>query len=338
MDHGLTCPACGAEFPYLPNEGHGSLVAPSSDTAEKKNIQTFWGDLCQQWYTDHDQNMTRDDLNRQLDLVERFFRKRGQLAVTEMPFGDLAGKTVLEIGSGGGAHSALFKRQGARVISVDITPQRVVSTALKLRLLQGAESVAFQADAENLPFADDSFDIVYSNGVLHHSSNTNQCIAEVHRVLKPGGQAVLMLYSRHSSHYWTNIVPRAILRGAIFGRPEEHWVGRVTEGRPVFAGAFNPVTRVYSARQLSKLMHAFEHVHLRKNSFRLDYLPLPWAPRLRNAVLRAFGVPWFEATTILYGGQPMVEDSRFELALGKWLGWCWNISATKPAGKGSTGS
>ncbi len=323
------CSACGVVYPFDAEKGQGALLARSSQTKDKEDIQAFWGDVCKQWYAENDASLTPALLDEQLDHVERFFRKRQQLAVVEMPLNDLTGKIILEIGSGGGAHSALFKRRGANIVSVDITPDRIFSTALKLRLVEEGQGVAFQADAENLPFTDNAFDIVYSNGVLHHSSNTPACIDEVYRLLKPGGLAVLMLYSRHSTQYWLNIVPRAFLNGSVFHLPEAEWIGRVTEGKPKFGKTSNPYTRVYSAKELRALLRRFEDVGLRKNSFRFDYLLIPKVSVIRNAVLRLCGVPWSPAAPILYGF-PLVEDCKFELMLGPYLGWCWNIAAVKP--------
>src|SRR2546429_675657 len=83
-------------------------------------------------------------------------------------------------------------------ILAGLKPQR------KLKLVRQGSGCTIQGDAENLPFADDVFDIVYSFGVLHHTENTEQAIDEVHRVLKPGGQAAVMLYAKSSYFYIFN--------------------------------------------------------------------------------------------------------------------------------------
>src|SRR5256885_654827 len=61
-------------------------------------------------------------------------------------------------------------------------------------------------DAEVLPFDDNTFDLVYSNGVIHHTPNTRDVVREICRVLKPGGRAVVMVYAENSLHYWRNLV------------------------------------------------------------------------------------------------------------------------------------
>jgi ubiquinone/menaquinone biosynthesis C-methylase UbiE len=88
--------------------------------------------------------------------------------------------------------------------AVDITRRR-----FQLANLQGT---FVHGDAENLPFAEGSFDLVYSHGVLHHTPDTPRTIREVHRVLSPGGRAVIMLYYRDSFNYYVNLAIARRLR------------------------------------------------------------------------------------------------------------------------------
>jgi len=196
----LICERCGCRYEILDNNAV-SMLSEMSISPKKEKIQRFWGDLCKQWYTDTDAGLSTEILNDYLVDLEQMFEHRKHLAVIEMPLKEIGNQQILEIGSGGGAHSALFKKYGASVTAVDITKERVVSTAKKLALVKEGAGLALQADAENLPFSDDSFDFVYSNGVLHHSENTEKCLKEVLRVLKPKGKAILMLYSRNSAMF-----------------------------------------------------------------------------------------------------------------------------------------
>jgi ubiquinone/menaquinone biosynthesis C-methylase UbiE len=104
---------------------------------------------------------------------------------------------VLEIGVGLGADHQSFAEAGAEMTGVDLTPRAIEHTRRRLELF-GLKSQLACGDAEKLPFADASFDVVYSWGVLHHSPNTPQAFREVHRVLKPGGTARIMIYSKYS--------------------------------------------------------------------------------------------------------------------------------------------
>ena len=196
----LRCENCNEKY-YILNKNSANLLANKNMSTTKLDIQRFWGDTCKQWYNAFDENLDQNELEKHLQYMEEMFSYRKHMVVTEMQLETLQGLDVLEIGSGGGAHSALFQKYGANVMSIDITPERVLSTSKKLSLLNGSKGVAFLSDAENLPFNNESFDIVYSNGVLHHSENTEKCVEEVYRVLKPNARAILMLYSKHSAHY-----------------------------------------------------------------------------------------------------------------------------------------
>jgi SAM-dependent methyltransferase len=107
------------------------------------------------------------------------------------------GKRVLEIGVGLGTDFVRFVRAGASVTGVDLSPHSV--ELVRRRLAQeGLEGRLETGDAEHLPFADASFDRVYSWGVLHHTPETRDAAAEAMRVLAPGGELCAMLYSRRS--------------------------------------------------------------------------------------------------------------------------------------------
>jgi SAM-dependent methyltransferase len=113
-------------------------------------------------------------------------------------FAEAAGRSVLEIGVGMGAdHLQWARSRPALLAGIDLTPRAIRLTRSRLEL-EGATTSLHVADAERLPFADESFDIVYSWGVLHHSPDTAAAVAEVYRVLKPGGRAAVMIYHRDS--------------------------------------------------------------------------------------------------------------------------------------------
>jgi len=129
---------------------------------------------------------------------------------------DLRGKRVLEIGLGQGADSESLIRRGAIWTGVDLTAESVdrVRTRLTLRDLPFAD--LRQGSVLDLPFADASFDLVFSHGVLHHVPEIRQAEREIHRVLRPGGELVIMMYARWSLNYLVSIalVRRAALLAA----------------------------------------------------------------------------------------------------------------------------
>lgn len=130
---------------------------------------------------------------------------------------DLQDRRVLEIGLGQGAESEQVIRRGAHWSGVDLTHEAVerVGTRLKLRGL--AYDELRQASVLHLPFDDARFDLVFSHGVLHHVPDIVQAQREIHRVLKPGGELVAMLYARNSLNYQVSIrVVRRLALAAIY--------------------------------------------------------------------------------------------------------------------------
>jgi SAM-dependent methyltransferase len=122
---------------------------------------------------------------------------------------ELNGQSVLEIGLGQGADSEQIIRRGGRWTGVDLTPESVerVETRLNLRGLPYDNVVC--ASALELPFADRSFDVIFSHGVLHHIPEIERAQAELARVLRAEGEAVIMVYAKYSLNYLLSI---AILR------------------------------------------------------------------------------------------------------------------------------
>lgn len=107
------------------------------------------------------------------------------------------GRRVLEIGVGLGTDFVRFARAGARLSGIDLTEASIELVRRRLDL-EGLAGDLCVANAEALPFADGSFDFVYSWGVLHHTSDTPRAVREAIRVMRPGGEICVMMYSRHS--------------------------------------------------------------------------------------------------------------------------------------------
>jgi len=112
-------------------------------------------------------------------------------------FEEAAGRDLLEIGVGLGTDFIRFVRAGARATGIDLTPASVDLVRRRLAV-EGLQADVRTADAEHLPFASCSFDLVYSWGVLHHTPDTARAIQEAQRVLRPGGALCVMLYGRCS--------------------------------------------------------------------------------------------------------------------------------------------
>ena len=177
-----------------------------------------------------------------------------------MGFDQFAGRRVLEVGCGMGTDLLQFARGGAHVTGIDLTPRSVETSRHHLRLYNQSGDFAI-SDAETLPFADESFDLAYSNGVLHHTPNTGAAVREIHRVLRPGGLARVMLYHRNSWNYWFEIIlHRGLLRAQFLrGHSAEDIMARYVE---VNEGGARPLVKAYSRRQARELFAMFCEVKI----------------------------------------------------------------------------
>ena len=167
-------------------------------------------------------------------------------------FKDARGKRVLEIGVGLGADHQMFAAAGAELYGIDLTERAVEHTRHRLSVF-GLSSQIATGDAESLDFPDESFDIVYSWGVLHHSPNTPKAVAEVYRVLRRGGSARVMIYYK-----WSLVGFMLWVRYALLGlRP---WL-TLTQ---IYARYLeSPGTKAYSVGEAQKMFAAFSEVNIR---------------------------------------------------------------------------
>ena len=193
-----------------------------------------------------------------------------------IPYGELAGRDVLEIGSGTGVHAKLLADADARVTAIDLTPTAVELTRRRLELA-GLDADVREADAESLPFADASFDFVWSWGVIHHSQSTDAVIAEIARVLRPDGRLALMVYHRTSITYWINyVLYRGVVRGGLLRERPDELANRWSDG---------VIARHYTRRGLSAALAPwFEDVEAKVMGQIGEAIPLP--ARLRRPVAR----------------------------------------------------
>ena len=179
------------------------------------------------------------------------YRLEGEMIFPFAHFQDSRGLEVLEIGVGLGADHQQFAQAGARLTGIDITPRAVAHTQQRLEFF-GLNSSLKEADAENLPFAAECFDLVYSWGVLHHSPDTQSAINEVFRVLKWGGVARIMIYNKYS------IIGLMLLLRYGLGsfRP---WRSL----KSIYAQHLeSPGTKAYSRQEALALFNDFTHVQI----------------------------------------------------------------------------
>ena len=192
-----------------------------------------------------------------------------------MEFDEHRGHDVLEIGGGVGTDLAQFSAHGARVTDVDLAAGHLQLAQENFRL-RGLQGRFLHHDAESLPFDDASFDLVYSNGVLHHTPNTAAVVAEILRVLRPGGRAIVMLYAEHSLHYWRKLVWLFGIKQRMLERMSMGEIMSRTVERS--ANEARPLVKAYTKRRAEALFRNFERVEILQKQLVAEELPdgLKW--------------------------------------------------------------
>ncbi|MGH9904195.1 MAG: class I SAM-dependent methyltransferase, partial [Pyrinomonadaceae bacterium] len=241
----------------------------------KERVRAFWqANPCGTKFAD-----APPGSRRFYELVEEHRYRKEWHIPQAADFAGARGLKVLEIGCGLGTDGARFVAAGADSTGVDLT-EAAIELARKRFALISLPGKLRTADAESLDFENDSFDLIYSHGVLHHTPDIGRALPEIHRVLRPGGRAIVMLYHRNSYNYRINI---SLLRraGAQLLRTKSglklvHWL----TGEPLDSlrqhalllkkdqndylsasgflsqntdGAGNPLTRVFSRSEVNEL-------------------------------------------------------------------------------------
>jgi len=245
-------------------------------TAPKQEVKDFWNvaSCGEELYL-----ASEDEAGYRAEAEARY-----QLEPYILPFADFeaaAGKRVLEIGVGLGADHQRFAEAGAELSGIDLTERAIAHTGRRFAAL-GLRSSLATGDAEKLDFPDESFDIVYSWGVLHHSPDTPRAIAEVHRVLKPGGEARIMIY-----HKWSLI--GLMLWGRYALARLRPWMSL----RHVYANYLeSPGTKAYSYGEARELFAMFHHAEITTVLTHADLLESEAGQRHRSPLLNLAKKLW----------------------------------------------
>jgi len=207
-------------------------------------------------------------------------------------------KSILEVGCGMGLDVVEYARHGARVTAIDLSPRSVELTGRYLNHC-GLEAAVQAADAEELPFEDETFDLVVARGVLMYTPQPRRAIDEIHRVLRPGGEMLAILHNRHS---WFAILA-------------------MTSGTHLYDETQDPpINRLHTRRQARRLFGDFDRLRITHEKF-----PAPTGRRhgFFAGVYNALFVP---LTAILPG------------ALIKPLGYYLILQGVKPSAQGAESS
>lgn len=197
-----------------------------------------------------------------------------------IPFDQLKDMNVLEIGVGNGSHAGLISKYAKNYIGIDLTDYAVKMTKSRLSLLNQTGNI-LQMDAEKIDLPDSSIDFIWSWGVIHHTSNTLDVIKEIKRILKPGGQAIIMVYHRSWwSYYFTGIFIRGILCC--------DFIKYKTLSRIVQASTDGALARYYTKNSWKTFIST--HLIIVKTIFsgnKADLIPLP-PSKIKNNILKYF--------------------------------------------------
>ena len=212
------------------------------------------------FYTETEATLGRGAVNIS-QSHEEFFKNTEKYRYSSYPyfkelmeFDKYSGKKVLEIGVGEGVDHTQFARYGAKVNGIDLTPLHVKITRDRFKYLN-LETNLLIADAEDLPFPDNFFDLVYSCGILFLVPDIEKAVNEIYRVLKPGGKAIALFYNKNSFQYYVNIITyQGIVRGELqyltFDKLKDWFAGD---------GFGYPPLKYFNKKELQNLFGAFHN-------------------------------------------------------------------------------
>jgi len=228
------------------------------------------------------------------------------------------GHDVLEAGCGIATDGAQFAGAGARYTGIDFSPTAVRLARQRFEM-QGLGGRFVQGSIVELPFDDASFDLVYSMGVIHHLPDTERAVSEFHRVLRPGGRVIVMVYHRDSFNYRFTILTLRRAFVLLLLMPDgPRVVARLTRERPdvleghrqllrergrsylrdrrLFLsnntdGPGNPLSKVYGREDARRLFAQFEEVRATVRFLHLRSYP-GGARLARTSLAQRLGSRW----------------------------------------------
>lgn len=210
---------------------------------------------------------------------------------------DFYEKRVLELGLGQGADAEQIVRRGGIYSGVDLTEESVKRVRMRFEMRGLPFEHLGRASALELPFDDDTFDIVYSHGVLHHIPEVKAAQGEIARVLKPQGRLIAMLYAKWSLNYLFSILIARRLGLAVMhalgmkgrGIYADHLINARQGGLLTYLrmdnfinvstdGPFNPYSKVYGRAAVEQDFANFDIVEMHKEFMHAPPLPVGGLP------------------------------------------------------------
>lgn len=288
---------------------------------DEATIEAFWADHpCGDQFVAHVDHSSYEVFFEQYDRFRYGLEAHIPRCLDAIDFDN---RDVLEIGLGQGADAEQIIRRGARWTGIDLTSESVQRVETRLRLRGLPYERVVQGSVLDLPFPSRSFDIIFSHGVLHHVPDVEQAQTELARVLRPNGEAVIMLYAKYSLNYLLSI---AVVRrlgllalypawraglpvAGIYGRHLENaqrmgltgylrlsnFINRNTDGPE------NPYSRVYSVADVRRVFSSFRVTRVHKEFMHAPPLPVRKFP---PADLAGWHL-WVHLRPVVSDGEPV---------------------------------
>lgn len=246
---------------------------------EKEEVQHFWDNVpCGTGNISYPEGS--------LAYFEAIAKNRNQLEPfigDYVQFKKWIGKKILEVGCGAGTDLVQFSMTGAHTVGIDLSPHSASIARSRLRAYNCQGDVLI-ADAENLPFKKDEFELIYSWGVLHHTPNPEKAIREIYRVTKPGGEICAMLYHRHS----LVSLQLYLLYGLLAFKPFRSLKDILAHHHE------SPGTKAYAVNEARQMFSAFQRLEIQicLTPYDLRYRRDKYFPKwVRNLIPKRLG--WF---------------------------------------------
>jgi len=187
-------------------------------------------------------------------------------------------KKVLDVGCGPGWVTKNYAKARAKITSVDLSANSVFMAKKHLAYFN-LKSNFNVADAEKLPFKDNTFDFICSDGVLHHTLDTKKGVQEIYRVLRPGGKAVISFYYKNFIIYSKLFFITKILMSLLQVKTP-HGIKKVLKLTPQelvrrYDGADNPKGVALSKNECKKI---FLETGFKILNYRTFYFPYRFVP------------------------------------------------------------
>jgi 2-polyprenyl-3-methyl-5-hydroxy-6-metoxy-1,4-benzoquinol methylase len=282
----------------VPTGAHGPKRRNHQDLRQVQAGNVAWWDstpMNYDWGQSYADAKSRQDWFNGQD--QRFMSAASHFATDEVPFdrfipySRLAGKEVLEIGTGSGFHSQLMAAAGASITGIDITETAIAVTKERFGL-KALDGHFERWDAEQpRPDFQRRFDFVWSWGVIHHSSRTARIVRNVAGWLKDAGEFRGMVYHRDSLPATLALIGHGVIRGRLLSRTADEILWSSTDG---FSARF------YSLDQWRDLlMGFFDASDVGVTGQMSDILPVP--RRLRTRIAARVSASWRDRNLAKFG-------------------------------------